>query len=102
MRILLLAAAITLAASPASAISRYNSLSLSCARVHAIIGREGAAIMRYPSKFNPGNTLYDRYVANGLYCVRGKYAQVAWIPTADMADCPVYRCQDIDYDEPND
>jgi hypothetical protein len=98
MRTFILAACMTLVAFPAAAISRYNSESLSCARVHAIIRSEGAAIMRYPSKFT-GNILYDRYVADSRFCVSGKYAQSTTIPTADRANCPVYRCADIQYDE---
>lgn len=100
MRILLLAAALTLVAGPASAISRYNSMSLSCGQVHAIIRGEGAAIMRYPSRFNPGNILYDRYVAGSRFCVAGKLANLTTIPTADRANCPVYECRDIEYDQP--
>lgn len=90
----------TLVAFPAAAISRYNSERLSCAQVHAIIRNEGAAIMRYPSRFT-GNILYDRYVADSSLCVLGKYAQSTSIPTADRDHCPVYHCVDIQYDEDN-
>ena len=102
MRTLLLATCMALVAFPAGAISRYNSESLTCARVHAIIDSQGAAIMRYPSKFNPTLTLYDRYVKDDRYCVSQTYAQLVTIPTADMANCPVYRCAQLTYSEPGD
>jgi hypothetical protein len=90
-----------LIAGPASAISRYNSTGMTCARVHAIIRSEGAAIIRYPSQFT-GNILYDRYVADSGFCVGGQAANFTTIPTADRSDCPVYNCMDVEYDQPND
>jgi hypothetical protein len=100
MRTLLLASCMILVAGPAGAISRYVSTGMSCARVHDIIRNEGAAIMRYPSRFHPGNILYDRYVADSRFCDAGKAANLTTIPAADRANCPVYNCQDIDYDQP--
>ncbi len=79
-------------AAPAHAISRYNSERLSCDRIHRIIDREGAAILRYQSRRNPSLTLYDRYVRHGGFCMAGEYAKYATVPAADTPACPVYRC----------
>ena len=76
------------------AISRHNSQSLSCDSVHAIIDREGAAIMRYQSRRNPGLTLFDRFVSNAAFCDTEKYPVPATIPTADTNRCEVFRCVD--------
>lgn len=92
----LIATTLTLAisASAAHAISRHNSTSLTCDRIHAIIEAEGAAIMRYKSRKNPGLTLYDRYVSNGSFCDTEKYPITVGIPAADTQQCIVYRCID--------
>lgn len=91
--------ALCLAAVPAQAISRYNSLSMSCARIQAVIRSEGAVILRYVSARNPSLPLFDRYVANDGFCDFGEYAQVAWVPASDTPSCPVMSCQQITYDE---
>ncbi len=92
--ILLTLTALAMSATAANAISRHNSTSLSCDRVHAIIDAEGAAIMRYQSRRNPGLTLYDRFVSNGAYCDTEKYPITVTIPAADTERCVVYRCID--------
>ena len=95
MRIsIVLLAALLLSATAANAISRHISTSLTCDRVQAIIRAEGAAIMRYQSRRNPGLTLYDRHVSNGAYCDTEKYPIATTIPTADTERCVVYRCVD--------
>lgn len=94
-----LALALSLASVPAYAISRYNSRSMSCARIQATVRSEGAVILRYTSARNPGLPLYDRYVANDGYCDFGEYAQVTWVPASDTQSCPVMTCQQITYDE---
>ncbi|MEX0344048.1 MAG: hypothetical protein AB3N20_03930 [Rhizobiaceae bacterium] len=85
---------ITLTSTASHAISRHNSQSLSCDSIHAIIEAEGAAIMRYQSRRNPGLTLFDRYVRNGAFCDTEKYPVAASIPAADTDRCVVYRCID--------
>ena len=97
MRTLLLASCIILVAAPANAISRYNSTSMSCAKVQSIIKSQGAVIMRYPSKFNPGNILYDRYVSDARFCEAGKEPRLTTIPSADKAKCEVFDCHEADY-----
>jgi hypothetical protein len=80
------------AAADASAISRYDIGSMSCARVKGIIQSEGAAILRYRSQHNPALTLYDRFVADGRYCQSGEIATRTGVPTADSNYCPLRKC----------
>lgn len=82
-----------IAASPASAISRYNTTGMSCASVQDAISREGAAILRYPSTRVRNMTLYDRYVRSATQCDIGEYAARSSVPTRDAQNCPVYRCE---------
>ncbi len=98
MRTILLAIAIFTVAEPAFAINRYNIQSMSCSKVQAIIQREGAAILRYPSKRVAGMTLYDRYVRNGLFCDPGQHAERAFVPTRDNPSCWVWNCKQNDFD----
>nr|WP_222857922.1 hypothetical protein [Rhizobium cauense] len=88
--------AFVMAASPALAISRYNSLSMSCQAARAAIHNEGAVILRYPSKRVSGMTLFDRYIRNSRYCDANKYAEWTTVPTRDNPRCRVLNCQDID------
>jgi hypothetical protein len=79
-------------AGPASAISRYQSLSRSCASVQQLIANERAAIFRYPSR-DGRIVLYDRYVTDANQCDFGDYAARAYIPTKDNPACPVRNCK---------
>ncbi|MDL2402966.1 hypothetical protein [Rhizobium mayense] len=79
-------------ASPALAISRYESLSKSCESVQQLISRERSVLLRYPSR--SGNVvLYDRYVAGDGQCGSGYYAASTSVPTKDNPKCPVYNCR---------
>lgn len=82
-----------LAAEPALAISRYNSTGMSCAAVQRTIAREGAVILRYPSRNRARLTLYDRYVADSRFCDGHEFADRATVPTADTPSCPVRACK---------
>lgn len=84
------------AASPAAAISRYNSQSLTCAEARQRVIDEGAVILRYPSKRVQGMTLYDRYVTRNAQCDSNEYAERAYVPTRDEPRCPVLACERID------
>ncbi|MDL2404163.1 hypothetical protein PY650_00525 [Rhizobium calliandrae] len=82
----------TAAAGPAPAISRYETLSKTCASVQQLIERERSVLLRYPSR--SGNTiLYDRYVAGDGQCGSGYYAASTSVPTKDNPRCPVYNCR---------
>ena len=83
--------------SPASAISRVQTTGKTCAAIGQILSREGAAILRYPSKRTPGITLYDRYVANANSCLQGEITQRATVPTRDTNSCAVLKCYRPDY-----
>ncbi len=96
MKKMVLALAVVMAASPAFAISRYNSQSMSCQSARAAIHNEGAVILRYPSKRVQGMTLYDRYIRNSRYCEANEYAEWTTIPTKDNPRCRVLNCQNID------
>lgn len=76
----------------AQAISRYNSLGQSCASVQQIVSREGAVLLRYPSR-NGNVILYDRYVAGNGQCGTSSYAARVSVPTSDNPACPVYICR---------
>jgi hypothetical protein len=97
-RMILLATGLSLISLQAHAISRYNSLSMSCERAQAVVRQEGAAILRYHSTRNPSLPLYDRYVANGSYCQIDEYARLDYVPTSDAANCPVLKCQQFSYE----
>jgi hypothetical protein len=101
MKRLIVASLLVLAAFPAHAISRYNSMSMSCAAAHQRIVQEGAVILRYPSARHPNLTLYDRYVRDGGFCDMGEGAIPDTIPTRDNPQCLVFKCRDITFDEPD-
>ncbi|MEM6463528.1 MAG: hypothetical protein AAF724_16610 [Pseudomonadota bacterium] len=78
---------------PAHAISRYNTESLTCARIQTILQTENAAILRYPSPRIADLTLYDIYVSNSQYCDFGESAQTAYVPARDTRQCRVLECR---------
>jgi hypothetical protein len=102
MKKLIVVSFLVLAAFPAHAISRYNSMSMSCRAAQAHILREGAVILRYRSARNPNLPLYDRYVSDGGMCALGEGAVVDTVPTRDNPRCVVLKCRDITYDTPFD
>lgn len=87
----LAAMAALISSQPASAISRYNSTTMTCDAVHERIAREGAVIFRYPGR--TGVTLYDRYVSGDRHCAGGEYAKSDSIPTKDTRSCPIRKCE---------
>ncbi len=84
-----LAACFALLPFQAEAISRYNSASMSCAQVRAVVRSEGAVILRWRS--DRGIQRYGRFVAHDGFCPSSESAQISYIPTADRASCPVYE-----------
>jgi len=83
------------AASPALAISRYNTPGMTCESVRDALRREGAAILRFPSARKPDLTLYDRYVRSDSQCSSDQYADRDYVPTRDNPRCPVLKCVDV-------
>lgn len=91
-KIILLAALAASMATPALAISRYNSMAFTCSAAQALIARERAVIFRHPAAYTPNLTLYDRYVADRGACNFSEYAFQDSLPTKDTKSCPVYSC----------
>jgi hypothetical protein len=102
MKRLIVASLLVLAAFPAHAISRYNSMGMSCAAAQDHIAREGAVILRYRSPRHPNLTLYNRYVVDARFCALGEGTVVDAVPTRDNPQCVVLMCRDITYDFPGD
>lgn len=91
MKKFVLVLAIAAVASPAFAVSRYNSMSYTCAGVLAIVQQDGQAIFNYPSK-RTGMNLYERLVRNASQCGNGQATQRITIPTKDNPRCRVMNC----------
>lgn len=102
MKRLLIVSLLVVAAFPAHAISRYNSMSMSCAAAHEHILREGAVILRYRSARHPNLPLYDRYVADARLCDLGQGTVIDTVPTNDNPRCIVMKCHDMTLDFPDD
>lgn len=83
----------SLFATEASAISRYNSTSYTCQAVKQLIAREGAIILRYPSRRSQSLTLHDRFVKNASRCQLDEYAARKSVPTADTNSCKLRYCK---------
>lgn len=92
MRRLAIILPVLLLAGEASAISRYQTNTMSCARVQAALQSDGVAILRYPAPSNPSLTLYNRYVRDRTFCNASQRADLTSVPTADVARCPVRKC----------
>lgn len=69
-------------AGEAAAISRYQTTSMSCARVQAAVSADGVAILRYPAPDNPSLVLYDRYVRDRTFCSSTQRVDVVSVPAA--------------------
>ncbi len=92
-RLSILLPLLLMTAGEASAISRYQTTSMSCARVQAILQTQGAALLSYPAPDNPSLQLFDRYVRDSSFCSSAaQRAQVRSVPAADMRTCQVRKC----------
>ncbi|MCL6706718.1 hypothetical protein M8R20_06890 [Pseudomonas sp. R2.Fl] len=90
-----IAIAALISAMPANAISRYNSMSMTCEQARQAIRSQGAVILRFPSKNVANLTRFDRYVRNSRYCDSREYAEWTRIPTRDNPGCRVLACEPI-------
>jgi hypothetical protein len=95
---LLALAVLLVAATSASAISRYSALQHSCDDIQSIIEQQGAAVFRYPSPRKNGLTLYDRYVRSDMFCASHQITERVLIPSRDTDRCPVRHCVTSDCD----
>jgi hypothetical protein len=82
--------------SGALAISRYQSMSMPCAQIRAIILNEGAAIFRWTQA--PNIDRFGRYVAHGGYCFLHEEVKIVRIPASDTPACAVLECQPTEDD----
>lgn len=96
----LASACLCLIAAEAQAISRYDPTRMSCERVQSTVAANGAVLLRYRSPRNPSLTLYDRYVVSERFCDAGETRVRAYVPSADLDSCPVYKCQRFEFDDP--
>jgi hypothetical protein len=87
-----LATLVALTATEASAISRYQTMRMSCDDVRAAVQDEGAVILRWSSKRDPSLPIYGRYVANSRFCHFDEVATYATVPTRDRKACVVNKC----------
>ena len=92
MRRLAIVIPVLMLAGEASAISRYQTTSMSCVRVQAAVENDGEAILRYPAPNNPSLQLYDRYVRDRAFCSSSQRADLTGIPAADTKKCQVRKC----------
>ena len=93
MKKALIALLVLAGATPAMAISRYNTPGMACESIRNALRNEGAAVLRYPSPRKPSLTLYDRYVRSDAQCDMSEYADRAYVPARDTPRCPVLQCK---------
>ncbi|MBB5576696.1 MULTISPECIES: hypothetical protein [Rhizobium] len=92
MKKIILLAALTLSASSAMAMSRYDTHNMTCSALHNKIAQEGEIVLRYPSHSVNNLMMYDRYVSNSAACVNHGTFSSATVPTSDEPSCKVQRC----------
>ena len=99
MKVLLAALGIALITGQAHAISRYQSMRMSCDDVRSAIRSEGAVILRWQSKTVTNLPRYDRFVSDSRFCTSNEVATFASVPTEDSHACAVKKCEPHDPDE---
>jgi hypothetical protein len=95
MRQLLVAVAVSLIASDALAISRYDVTDMVCASVQALIETEGEVILTY-SRGILGLPIYDRFVKGRQYCASNEVIRRTGLATTDVKYCQVSKCVQSD------
>lgn len=90
-----LALALSTLSFDAWAITRYNTLTMSCAQVRAVLRQDGAAILSYGRPGGP--PLYDRYVYHGGYCEGTEVPKAAFVPTSDTRACQILKCYEMSH-----
>ena len=86
-----LTASLLLVAGEASAVERYETQRMRCAKVQAVVEKDGAAILRRQPT-SSGLPRYDRYVHSRHFGQSGEITARASVPTADTKSCTVRRC----------
>lgn len=99
MKVLLAALGLTLLAGQAQAISRYQTMRMTCDQVQSVIAEEGAAILRWRSTSGTNLPLYGRYVSGSRFCDSSEVATFASVPTRDDRSCDVKKCERAEPDD---
>jgi hypothetical protein len=99
MKVLLTALGIALITSQAHAISRYQSMRMSCDEVRSVIRDEGAVILRWTSTRVSKLPRYDRFVSDSRFCSVNEVAAFASVPTQDDRACTVKKCEMVEPDD---
>ena len=94
MRYLIVMLIVVMTAPGAFALERIYSSSTTCAQIKAILERDGAAIILYPSRSIPGLTLINRFAVTANFCESAKRAQPFAIKTSDNNVCKVPICRE--------
>jgi hypothetical protein len=90
MRIVHVCLAFGLISSNASAQVGPSTLQMSCAQASALVASNGALVL------STGARTYDRFVRDANFCIRPETTEVAWVPTADVRQCPLNVCRRTD------
>lgn len=102
MRPIMAAMAIMLLAiTPVRAAERLYAETLSCAEIVAVLERDGAAIILYPSRSIPGLTLINRFAAAPNHCESAERTVPFAIKSADTNVCKVPICAERGDDRSN-
>ena len=92
MKRLVAATLMSLAASNAFAVERFEISNVTCETVQALLRKEGAVILVYRSQGILGLPIYDRYVSGQQQCDADEVSRGAGVPTVDKDYCPVRKC----------
>jgi hypothetical protein len=65
--------------------SEPSTLSMTCAQAKEIVSSRGAVVL------HTGPTTYDRFVRDDNFCNKEEAAPLAYVRTADVAECPIGR-----------
>ncbi len=65
---------------------------MTCSEARGLVQANGAIVMN--TAYHPqAGWLYDRFVANGSYCMHSEETQAAWVRTMDKSHCFIgYTC----------
>ncbi|MEP9396467.1 hypothetical protein [Mesorhizobium sp. KR2-14] len=89
----LLGLCLSLVAYEAQAISRYDSMNMTCTQVQSAIEQEGAVVLRFRSPRDASIERYDRFVRDRRFCKHNERAETTMVPTADRKACAVRECR---------
>lgn len=81
---------------PAQSTERLQSQTMSCQAIKSAIVQKGSVVLRYPSKRNASNILFDRYVASSRQCARGEIAEWKSAPVKGGKSCRLLVCNHYD------